>query len=93
METEDLQGTHLLSQQTNKGTESWVPHFGQWSYEYAEGEHLSQPGGTGLELGGPRVDTVFHGLMCTCARAYSLMNLPPPLIYREDLRTAMEQWQ
>lgn len=50
---------------------------------------MSQPGGTGLELGGPRVDTVFHGLMCTCARAYSLMNPPPPLIYREDLRTAM----
>ena len=77
METEDLQGIHLLSQQTNKGTESWVPHFGQWSYKYAEGEHLNQPGGTGLELGGPCVDTVFHGLMCKRARAYSL-TLPSP---------------
>lgn len=76
MENGDLQGIHLLSQQTNKGTESWVPHFGQWSYKYAKGEHLSQPGGSGLELGGPRVDTVFHGLMCKCARAYLLTYTP-----------------
>lgn len=63
MKTGDLQCIHLLSQQTNKGTETWVPHSGQRSYKYAKGEHQSQPGGTGPELGDPRADTVFHRLV------------------------------
>lgn len=85
MKTGDLQCIHLLSQQTNKGTETWVPHSGQRSYKYAKGEHRSQPGGTGPELGDPRADSfpqagVVKRHMHTHSRPYP--NPPTPHLPR-----------